>query len=84
MATAPKTAPTLKVQVVRAFYYQGKPIAVGETPTLPAVFAREMIAAHKAESFEEAAPISAAAELNLDPDKNSEPDKTNPGKRGSK
>jgi hypothetical protein len=36
-----------KVRVLRAFFYQGKTQAVGDTPMLPKVFALEMKSANK-------------------------------------
>lgn len=39
---------TKKVKVLRAFYWQQKPIAAGEVIELPASFAGEMVSARKA------------------------------------
>jgi hypothetical protein len=47
-----KDMQTQSVRVVRAFYYQGKPTKVGTMVELPKVFAKEMIAARKAEEVE--------------------------------
>lgn len=48
-ATAASKALAMQsVRVERAFYWQGKPTKVGEVLELPGIFAREMIAAHKA------------------------------------
>ena len=48
IAQKPAQAPqTLKVEVLRAFYFEGKVQAKGSEPTLPRVFALEMAAAHK-------------------------------------
>jgi len=44
---------TKKVKVLRAFYFQGKEIKVGEVTELPRVFALEMIAANKCTAVEE-------------------------------
>lgn len=37
------------IKVVRAFYWQGKPLSVGTTKELPTAFALEMCASGKAE-----------------------------------
>lgn len=56
---------TLKVKVLRAFYYQGKAVDVNSTVALPRVFALEMAAANKAalvtEAEKPAAPASTSA-----------------------
>lgn len=39
----------VKVKILRAFYYQGKPLAKDEIVTIPRLFALEMAAANKAE-----------------------------------
>ena len=55
---AQKPAPpaTLKGEVVRAFYYQGKLLEVGAKVELPRIFALEMHAANKLRFIEKAAP----------------------------
>jgi hypothetical protein len=50
---------TLEVEVLRAFYFQGKAQKVGTTTTLPRTFALEMRAANKARILE---PKAAPAE----------------------
>jgi hypothetical protein len=45
----PKTS---SVRVLRAFYFNGKPVKVNETLDLPRLFALEMRAAHKVEIIE--------------------------------
>ena len=52
-AQMPETA---KVEVLRAFYYDGEVQAVKSTPTLPRVFALEMVAARKVKIIEEEPP----------------------------
>jgi len=46
-AQKPAQPATLKGEVVRAFYYQGKLLKVGEKLELPRIFALEMHAANK-------------------------------------
>ena len=57
-----KDMQTQSVRVVRAFYYQGKPTKVGTLVELPKVFAKEMIAAKKAEEVEAAKAVDKPAE----------------------
>ena len=47
-----------KVRVVRAFYYDKKPVKVDTVVELPKIFAAEMVAANKAEY--EGEPLPAA------------------------
>lgn len=61
--------PVQKVRVLRAFYYQGKPIEKGSVVELPKLFAVEMRAANKVE-FVEPAPAAPA-----------EPEKSDAGKK---
>lgn len=55
---------TKTVRVLRAFFLDGKPTKVGTTIELPAVFALEMCAAHKAELVQKpaAAPVVRGAD----------------------
>jgi hypothetical protein len=57
-----KDMQTQSVRVVRAFYYQGKPTKVGTMVELPKVFAKEMIAARKAEEVEAAKAVEKPVE----------------------
>ena len=41
---------TKTVRVTRAFFYQGKPLKLGDTLDVPATFAAELIASRKAEA----------------------------------
>ncbi|HKQ24095.1 MAG TPA: hypothetical protein VJT81_06600 [Burkholderiales bacterium] len=43
-------AQTQKVEVVRSFYFNRKPLPVGSIAELPAIFAREVIASNKAKA----------------------------------
>jgi hypothetical protein len=52
----PAAPETLKVRVVRPFYYKGKPVEKDATVELPRVFALEMKDAKKAEVIVEAVP----------------------------
>jgi hypothetical protein len=45
---------TRRGKVVRAFYYDRKPLKIGEVVTLPRVFALEMEAAKKLELIDDA------------------------------
>lgn len=54
---------TMRVKVLRKFFFDRKVQELGTTPELPAVFALEMIAANKAERMVEAEPQAAAAVL---------------------
>lgn len=47
---------TMRVKVLRKFYFDRKVQELGSVVELPAVFAVEMIAANKAERIEESAP----------------------------
>ena len=49
---APKKEPK-KVRVVRAFYYERKPVKVGEVVELPHIFALEVCASNKAVMVED-------------------------------
>jgi hypothetical protein len=53
-AQQPGTQPaTLRVEVLRSFYFGGKPIQVKAEVDLPRIFALEMVAAKKAKVIEE-------------------------------
>jgi hypothetical protein len=58
----PALPATLKVKVVRPFYYQGKPIEKDAIVDLPSVFALEMKAAHKAVLVPAEIPAAPAAQ----------------------
>ncbi len=56
---APQIKPEKKikrVRVLRSFYWQGKPIPVGELVELPSLFCDELISGHKAELVDPAEP----------------------------
>jgi hypothetical protein len=52
MQAQPQQPKTSSVRVLRAFYFNGKPVKVNETLDLPRLFAIEMVAAHKVELIE--------------------------------
>jgi hypothetical protein len=58
---------TLKVRVLRAFYFSGKSIAVKTELELPRLFALEMQAANKVELVKEEAPPPAAQPKQAEP-----------------
>jgi hypothetical protein len=51
---------TVRVRVLRPFMLDGAPLAVKDEVELPAVFAREMVAANKAVAIEAQPPAPAA------------------------
>jgi len=52
---------TMRVKILRKFFYERTVQEIGATPELPAVFALEMIAANKAERVIVAEPSAAPA-----------------------
>lgn len=61
-ATQKRALPeTLKVEVLRSFYFHGKPVPARAEIELPYLFAREVIAANKAKIIEEKKPEAAAS-----------------------
>lgn len=52
---------TMRVKILRKFFFERKVQDIGATPELPAVFALEMIAANKAERIVETEPPAASS-----------------------
>ena len=75
---------TLKVKVLRAFYFNGEPIPVSTELKLPRLFAREMVAAGKAEIMEPAAAPKAEPKSDSKPESRADDSKPSARADGGK
>lgn len=81
LAKAAKAAPPRmkRIRVLRAFYWQGKPTVVSDELEVPALFAAELVAAHKAEFIQPAAPPEPSHQQQADAERGGPETRFGPG-----